>query len=277
MNKASAGQVSIAAIAFTLAALGCFPQVRRSDVAQLRDRAIDNENRCRATLEIPDAFGAFDACHGLITTDPAISRELNQKLESLFRRGADEAMRTGRADAERWVLYYSRVEGANADLAAEWRRQLDLRQHAAQQAAENAAEADRVAQRTRVFETDQAKQAVARLRSRYGWTMGMALAEFESTVALATSQVGVRDVKIEGKRMVLSVSSERSPALVGAGDDIITVVDAANAFIVWCGCDGITEVWAPVWFNGPSGRPVSRPIRFYRLGLNPTLGWADSY
>lgn len=207
----------------------------------------EGERRCQDRLNGHDAFAAFDACHGLITTSDESRRRIDERLELMLAFGTDDAVQRNDPGASKWLLYYSRLPNADLSRLQIWREKVASRDKAAQRAAAEARAADRAA----IFASPEVQAGVARLRARHERVIGKSADDLVATILDFAATFGALDAVIEGRSLRLMMDR---PQLSDIANDVGAIADV---FISWCNCDGVTEVWWDRTYVGGKKFPIA--------------------
>ncbi len=244
-----------APVTLALALAACRPPVVDRAPPSLTDQRAQHEATCRGFLAANDPFQAFDTCHGIITNEPSAAAELSVRLEALLAIATESAVRLGSPDADRLVLYYSRLTNADRAKLSAWRDRLAAREQEAKRATDtHAAE-----ERRRAFSN--AGPARARLRDRYAGAAHMTPSDFEQSIRLMGPPIV--DAEITGTHLVVTVNTLQ----VLEFQAITDLGQIADAFLAQCDCDGVTEVWADATYL-PEGKRM--PLMSY--AFDPAIG-----
>ncbi len=126
-----------------LAVAACRPPIVDRPPPSLTEQRAQHEATCRGFLAANDPFQAFETCHGTITNEPSAAAALSVRLEAFLAIATESAVRLGSPDADRLVLYYSRLTNADRAKVSAWRDRLAAREQAAKRATDTHAAEER--------------------------------------------------------------------------------------------------------------------------------------
>jgi hypothetical protein len=226
---------------------------------------------CYALMELQSYERALEACQASVNVgavEPSILETVKQGLRQEYGRSIEASLIDGKSVGVRTKLdAYKALPGAKLERVADWEKRLVAVERAEQKKRDQeekerkraAAEAERQHQ-------EKIKRARQRLIEKWGMVKLFSATEFQTWILLHETVLGQQffsNVEIEKPSLALWVDD---PDRLANYSNLRFFADIADAFVVWCDCDGETTVGVDMSYMR-GGK-----MRVYRYRFNPEVG-----
>lgn len=235
------------------------------------DLAEARQGMCRMLIEMHSYEWALRNCKEGVdagVVDASVLETVTNGLRQDYGKWIDQRLAKGSSSSvEEKIAAYKALSGAKAERITGWEKKLaTVKSTEKKKRDQEAKERKRVEAEAERQRLEQSKQARLKLEDKWNMAKTLSAAQFRNWVMINQTVIGQQffsDVEIEKPRLSLWVND---PDRLASASNLGFFADIADAFVVWCECEGETLVGIDMSHLG------QRKMAVYRYHFNSQTG-----